>query len=54
MVRMSKNFGIVEMLTANVDWRDRYRRAYAVELALGGVLKTVITLYANFKKAQRK
>ena len=54
MVRMSKNFGIVEMLRANIDWRDRYRRAYAVELALGGVLKTVITLYANFRKAQRK
>ena len=54
MVRMSKNFGIVEMLTANVDWRDRYRRTYAVELALGGVLKTVIALYADFRKSQRK
>jgi len=54
MVRMSKNFGIVEMLTANVDWHDRYRRAYAVELALGGVLKTLIALYVNFRKAQRK
>ncbi|MFZ0495628.1 MAG: glycosyltransferase [Methylocella sp.] len=54
MVRMSKNFGIVEMLTANVDWRDRYRRAYAVELALGGVLKTLIALYTNFRKARRK
>jgi len=54
MVRMSKNFGVVEMLTANVDWHDRYRRAYAVELALGGVLKTLVTLYVNFRKAQWK
>jgi hypothetical protein len=54
MVRMSKNFGIVELLTAHVDWHDRCRRAYAVELALGGVLKTVITLYVKFRKAQRK
>jgi glycosyltransferase involved in cell wall biosynthesis len=54
MVRMNKNFGIVEMLTANVDWRDRYRRAYAVELALGSVLKTLIALYVNFRKVQRK
>jgi glycosyltransferase involved in cell wall biosynthesis len=54
LVRMSKNFGIVEMLTAHVDWHDRYRRTYAVELALGGVLKTVIALYGNFRNAQRK
>jgi glycosyltransferase involved in cell wall biosynthesis len=54
MVRMGKNFGIVEMLTANVDWHDRYRRAYAVELALGGVLKMLIALYVNFRKARQK
>ncbi len=53
VVKMSKNFGIGEMLTAKVDWRDRYRRAYAVELALGGVLKRMIALYTNFRKAQR-
>jgi len=54
IVRMSKHLGIVEMLMANVDWHDRYRRAYAVELALGGVLKTLIALYVNFRKAQRR
>jgi hypothetical protein len=53
-VRVSKNLGIVEMLTANVDWHDRYRRAYAVELALGAILKALIGLYVNFRKAQRK
>lgn len=54
MIRLVKHFGIAEILTARACWRDRYRRAYAAELAMGGILKTIISGYVNYRKSQQK
>ncbi|MGI0085251.1 MAG: hypothetical protein ACREBQ_09230, partial [Nitrososphaerales archaeon] len=54
MIKMSNNFAIKEILTANICWRDRYRRAYVVEIVMGGVLKSIISGYVHFRKFQLK
>jgi glycosyltransferase involved in cell wall biosynthesis len=54
LIKVSTNFDIKEILTANICWRDRYRRAYVVEIVMGRVLKSIIASYVVFRKLQLK
>jgi hypothetical protein len=54
LIKVSKNFDVKEILTASICWRDRYRRAYVVEIVMGRVLKSIIGSYVVFRKLQLK